>query len=105
MVNLLACKPNAGKPYAGRTGRAVYLKYAATVEQTQGSRDSKLLWGGDPESPRIGPSEPRCEVAGFGLAREHLKEARLARPGPLPDFDEPDGVEAHLLDEAQWDRL
>jgi len=65
MVNLLAFKPNAGKPYEGRTGRGAYMAYAATVEQTQGSMGSKWLWGGDLEAPLIGPSEPRFEMAGL----------------------------------------
>ena len=65
MVNLLAFKPNAGKPYEGRSGREAYMTYAATVEQAQGPMGSKLLWGGDLTRRSIGPSEPRFEMAGL----------------------------------------
>ena len=65
MVNLLAFKKTASKPHEGRTGREAYMTYAATVEHTQGSMGSKLLWSGDLEAELIGRSEPRLEMVGL----------------------------------------
>ncbi len=65
MVNLLAFKEHASRPHEGRSGRAAYLTYAATVEHAQGSMGSKLLWTGDLGAPLLGGNGPRFEMAGL----------------------------------------
>ena len=78
MVNLLAFKPNAGKPYEGRTGREAYMAYAATVEHVQGQIGSSLWWSGDLAEPRIGLDPPPFESVGL-LAG--TTEERAEAPG------------------------